>query len=67
MEKFYTIAELEGILKLSDVTIRRYIKSGKLESQKIGRYYRIPEASVKAFLDAQGKQQETKERGNDNG
>ncbi|MCL2841691.1 MAG: helix-turn-helix domain-containing protein [Defluviitaleaceae bacterium] len=58
MEKFYTIAELEEILKLSDVTIRRYIKMGKLESQKIGRYYRIPESSVKAFLNAQGNHNE---------
>jgi len=53
MEKFYTIGELEEILKLSDTTIRRYIRAGKLESTKIGRYHRISESSIKAFLDEQ--------------
>lgn len=54
METYYTIAELTKILKVSDSTIRRCIKERKLESKKIGRQYRIPEASVKAFLNAQG-------------
>lgn len=58
MDKFYTIAELEEILKLSDVTIRRYIRLGKLKTQKLGRQHRITESSLKAFLDAQGNPKE---------
>jgi len=58
MDKYYTIAELEEILKLSDVTIRRYIRTGKLESQKINRLHRVTETALKAFLNEQGKKKE---------
>jgi len=50
VENFYTIAELAQMLKLSDVTIRRYIRLGEIETQKIGRQHRITETEVKRFL-----------------
>jgi len=51
MEQFYTIAEIKDLLKVSDATIRRYIRAGKLESRRIGNQHRITEASVNKFLD----------------
>jgi excisionase family DNA binding protein len=54
MEKLYTTAEASDYLKVTEITIRRYIKDGKLQSQKIGRQHRITETAIKAFLDAQG-------------
>ena len=53
MEQHYTIAELKKLLKISDMTIRRYIRSGQLESQKIGRQHRFTEKAVNKFLEEQ--------------
>jgi len=58
MEQFYTIAEIKDLLKVSDATIRRYIRAGKLESRRIGNQHRITEASVNKFLDGQDKLKE---------
>lgn len=58
MEKIYTVAEAREYLKISDATIRRYIKDGKLKSQRIGRQHRIAESSIKAFLNLQVKPKE---------
>ena len=35
--KFYTIAELSALLKVTPQTIRRYITQGKLKGQRVGR------------------------------
>lgn len=61
MEKIYTLLEAREFLKVSDATIRRYIKDGKIECQKIGRQYRFKESAIKSFLDAQEKPK-TRER-----
>ena len=55
MEKIYTVAEARDYLRISDATIRRYIKDGRLEAQRVNRQYRITETSIKDFLAAQGK------------
>jgi excisionase family DNA binding protein len=55
MEKIYTVAEARDYLRISDATIRRYIKDGRLEAQRVNRQYRIAESSIKDFLNAQGK------------
>jgi len=54
MEKLYTTAEVGKYLRVSEYSIRRYIKTGRLESRKVGRQHRITEAAIKAFLNAQG-------------
>ena len=53
MEQYYSIADLVKLLKISDSTVRRYIRAGKLESKKIGKQHRITEKSVKKFIDEQ--------------
>lgn len=50
MDKIYTIDQVANLLQLSVITIRRYIKSGKLTASKIGPVYRIQESDVKEFL-----------------
>lgn len=37
----YTLAEACEILRVTDITARRWIKSGKLKHAKIGRAYRF--------------------------
>jgi len=56
MEKFYTLAETKDYLKISDSTIRRHIREGKIESQKLGRQYRFTESAIRAYINEQGKQ-----------
>jgi excisionase family DNA binding protein len=57
MEQYYTVAELKELLKISEITILRYIRLGKLKSQKIGRQHRITEKSLRKFLDEQNNQE----------
>ena len=47
--KLYTLLELANILGTTDVTLRRYIKSGKLKAQKIAGTYHITEENFKEY------------------
>ena len=49
--KIYTVKEVADLLKVSKMTVSRYIQSGKLKSSKLGRMHRIIESDLKAFLD----------------
>lgn len=40
-KEFYLVEELAEKLRISNMTIYRYIKAGKLKAYKIGRQYRI--------------------------
>jgi excisionase family DNA binding protein len=53
-QQFYTVEEVAQLFKVSEQTIRLWIRSGKLESFKIGRGHRIPAESVKQLI-AQSK------------
>lgn len=47
----YTTREAQELLKVSQRTLYRYLKSGELKGVKIaGGKWRIPESSVVAFL-----------------
>jgi len=46
----YSVAELAQRLKVSNQTIRRYIKTGRLKSKKVGQKYIITEEAVIALL-----------------
>lgn len=47
---FLTVAEVSGVLRLSELTIYKYIKSGSLEAVEFGGHYRISEASLNLFI-----------------
>jgi excisionase family DNA binding protein len=52
--EFYTTEELAEYLKLSEQTIRLWIRQGKVKSFKFGRAHRIPVDEVQRLLaDAQ--------------
>ena len=48
--KVYTVKEVAEILRVSQMSVSRYIKSGKLKSSKLERMHRIIESDLKAFL-----------------
>jgi len=49
----YTIEQLQKMLKLSDRTIFRLLKDGKITGFKVGREWRFQEADIEAYIQAQ--------------
>jgi len=49
----YTIEQLQKILKLSERTILRLLKDGKLTGFKAGRGWRFQESDINAYIQAQ--------------
>lgn len=50
MSAFLTVREVAELTKLHEMTIRRYIRAGKLEAVRIGRRIRIPRAAVATLV-----------------
>ena len=48
--RFYTIDEIMNLLHVTRRTIYGYMKQGKLHGIKIGKYWHIPDESLKEFL-----------------
>lgn len=46
-----TVQEVAEILKLSALTIYKYIKEGQLEAMDLGGHYRIEEVSLRRFME----------------
>ena len=49
MEEFYTVNQVAIVLKVHPLTIRRYIKEGKLKAFRAGGNIRIALPDLKAF------------------
>jgi len=50
MDKLLTLKETAKILRVSERTIMRYLKAGKLKASKVGQW-RIKESQLNEFLD----------------
>lgn len=48
---FLTVAEVSGLLRLSELTIYKYIKSGMLDAVEFGGHYRISKTSLNLFIE----------------
>lgn len=48
--KLYTTEESAQIVGVTERTIRAYLKSGKLQGQKVAGNWEISEENIKAFL-----------------
>jgi len=48
--QLYTVDEIAKILQAHTVTIRRYIREGKIKAQKIGKRYYVTKENLKAFV-----------------
>ncbi|MFA6446696.1 MAG: helix-turn-helix domain-containing protein [Patescibacteria group bacterium] len=49
---FYLVEELANKLRVSKMTIYRYIKAGKVEAFKTGKEFRIAKAEFNKFMNA---------------
>lgn len=54
-DKLLTVNEIIEILKVSKLTIYRYIKAGKLPAYKVGRDYRITQKDFTGFMQSNRK------------
>ena len=52
LERYYTVEEVCGKLQVSDQTVRRWVKSGKLTAFKPGKELRIRPADLEKFLES---------------
>lgn len=49
-QEFYLVEELAQALRVSNMTIYRYIKKGKIKAYKIGKEFRIGKQEFQTFL-----------------
>ncbi len=49
-KEFYLVEELANALRVSNMTIYRYIKRGKIKAHKIGKEFRIGKKEFQDFL-----------------
>lgn len=49
-EEFYLVEELAKVLRVSNMTIYRYIKAKKIKAYKIGKEFRIDKEEFNKFL-----------------
>ena len=50
-DRLLTVHEVAGIMRVSNMTVYRLIRSGELKAARVGRGYRIRESEVDAYLD----------------
>jgi len=48
--KVYTLEEVADILKVTRRTLYSYVKEGKLQAVKMGKYWRVSEQSLQNFI-----------------
>ena len=54
-KELYSVKELEKILPITPLTIREYIRKGKIKGSKIGKSWFVKKEDLEAFLE--GKDQ----------
>lgn len=48
--KVYTLDEVADILKVTKRSLYNYVKAGKLQAVKVGKYWRVTENNLQAFI-----------------
>ena len=59
MEELLTVQEVAEYLRVSDLTVRRMLKDGRLQGVNIGRVWRIPKGELETFIKQGGVSKET--------
>ena len=49
MEKYLTTKEVSNILSVQEVTVRRWIKKGKLPAIRFGREFRVKKGDLEKY------------------
>ena len=48
--RFLTVAEVAAVMRVSRMTVYRLVHAGELASVRVGRSFRVPEATVHDYL-----------------
>lgn len=48
--KFLTVAEVAAVMRVSKMTVYRLVHSGELPAVRVGRSFRVSEATVNEYL-----------------
>ena len=57
-KKLYSVNDLIKILPITPLTIREYIRKGKIRGHKIGKNWYVTKENLEAFLDGKGQEGE---------
>lgn len=49
-KEFYLVEEVAKKLRISNMTVYRYIKAGKIQAHKIGKEFRIKKETFEGFI-----------------
>jgi len=52
--KLYSVIELEAILPITPLTIRAYLRKGKIKGHKIGKNWYVGRENLEKFLSGEG-------------
>jgi len=52
---YYTVKDLVELLSLTEITIRDYLRSGKLKGNKAGHFWYVSGRNLKLFLEGNKK------------
>lgn len=50
-KELYSVKELEKILPITPLTVRAYIRKGKIKGSKIGKNWYVKKQDLEAFLE----------------
>ena len=50
--RFYTVAEVAGVMRVSKMSVYRLIHSGQLEAVQFGRSFRVTEKALNTYLES---------------
>jgi excisionase family DNA binding protein len=50
MQPLLTPEEVSGVLKVTPYTVREYLRSGALKGVKVGKYWRVRESDLEAYV-----------------
>lgn len=52
---FMTVEEVAAVMRVSKMSVYRLVHNGALDSTRVGRSFRIPQTSVRAYLNMPGE------------
>ena len=55
-KRYYTVSDLIKKLPLTKLSVRKYIKVGKIKAIKIGTSFYVSEENLEAFLEGPGQE-----------
>jgi len=50
--RFVTVGEVARIMRVSNMTVYRLIRTGRIAAVRVGKNYRIPEDDVHSYLES---------------